>query len=583
MKGSKSIFTLLKSYIKGKSKMIALILGLFILNICFELAAPKVLSFFIDSAEKGAALGILFKIIFIYIVVIITKILLGVGQSYFVKKFGIETTNKFKKDVLSHFLSLDLKHHQKWSSGESITRIDEDTEGFFTYFYTLIFRLGSSIVLLAGALIILSTKNFLVSVVMLIFSLITIFLFKWIQDKSAEVYKKRAAAMAIFNGKIKEKVDNIIEIKTSNSEAYAIHKLKQDMQKRVKESIPAGIMYSKLWSASTFMDALSTIVFLSVSAVIWEKGLISLGTVYLVYSYSEILYVPLQGFRDHLKTLQESRAGLHRVMDMKKIQSQISEGEIEIKDKNLQIDIKDLSFSYDGKNNVIHNINLKLKAGERIGVMGETGSGKSTIAKVIARLYEYENGEILFNGINIKHAKLDSLREKIGYCSQDVEFLHGTLRDNITLYDKSISDDKIIKAIEKAGLKEWFKKFPEGLDSFMHMADKNLSAGEAQLIAIIRLFIKDPSVVILDEISSRLDPVTEKEIMTALDILLCNKTVITIAHKLTALRWADTIMILEKGRVVEYADKKQLELDQKSRFYKLCSMMGKKEVCMNER
>ncbi len=216
--------------------------------------------------------------------------------------------------------------------------------------------------------------------------------------------------------------------------------------------------------------------------------------------------------------------------------------------------------------------------------MGGTGSGKTTLAKIVARLYEFKHGEILLNGISVKKLKGESLRGAIAYCTQEVQFLHGTLRNNITLYNERFSDKDILHAIKQMGLIQWFEKFPKGLDTYLDMGENNVSAGEAQLISIIRLFLMNPAIVILDEISSRLDYVTEQRILSALDVLTQNRTVITMAHKVTALRWTDSIMILKDGTIVEYGRKENLEKDKTSRFYSLCRAMElESEVAENEK
>lgn len=573
MKKKKYFGSFLMKYLKGERKTILLVAVFFIANILLEIFAPQVLCYFIDSAQSGKSLEYISLIVLIYLVTIIVKMATGVCQTYFAQRFGWKITNSFRKDVLAHFLKIDMEHHEKWTSGEVITRLDEDVEGLFSYFYTLIFKLVASTMFVVLALTVVALKNLVIAVVMLVFCIVSVWVFKAIQDYGTKLYVRRLAAVSKFNGIMKEKIDNAVEIRTNAAEKYSLHSLNVAMKKRFKESFPAGMMYSKLWSASMALDAVSTVGTLGIAVVLFGKGRITLGTVYLIYTYSELIYNPLQEFRNNLSSMQEAKAGIIRVREMLDIESIIAEGAREIDDRDITLTVRDLSFGYSDNNEVLHDICFELKRGERLGIMGETGSGKTTLAKLLARLYEFKCGEILLNGVSVKELKGESLHNTIAYCTQDVQFLHGTLRDNITIYNEDFSDGEIHNAIEQMGLKQWLGKFPCGLDTYLEMGENNLSAGEAQLISIIRLFLKDPAIVILDEISSRLDYVTEQRILSAIDVLTHHRTVITIAHKLSALRWTDNIMILNHGRIVEYGRKEELEKDEFGRFYSLCKAM----------
>ena len=559
MKKKRYFSSLLFKYIKGQKQIMILLSVFFVANIVLQVISPQVLSYFIDSAESGKTFLFVSMIVLAYLVTIILNMIAEVCQSYFAQNFGWRVNNSFRKDVMAHFIKIDMEHHEKWTSGESITRLDEDVEGLFKYFYILIFNLTSSVLLMVGVLIVLANKNIILAFAMFVFCITSIWVFKAIQDYGAKFYVKRSKAISKFNGFVKERIDNVVEIHANSAEEYSIYSLKVAMNKLFKKSFPAGMMYSILWSASTILDAIVTVLSLGIAILLWDKNIITVGTVYLIYAYTKLIYGPLQEFRNNIRKLQEAKASLVRVKEMLDIETNIAEGNIDIKLKDITLTVKDLYFKYTENDYVLNNISFELKSGERLGIMGETGCGKTTLAKVLARLYEFNRGEILLNGTSIKEIKGESLNHTIAYCTQDVQLLHGTLRDNITLYNKDFSDEMIYNAIKQMGLNEWFYKFYKGLDTPLKMGENNLSAGEAQLISIIRIFLKDPAIVILDEISSRLDYVTEQRILSAIDVLTENRTVISIAHKHTAMRWSDKIMILDNGRITKYIRKEELD------------------------
>jgi ATP-binding cassette subfamily B protein len=220
-----------------------------------------------------------------------------------------------------------------------------------------------------------------------------------------------------------------------------------------------------------------------------------------------------------------------------------------------------VEFGYDVRNAVLRDIAFSLSPGETLGLLGRTGSGKSTLARLLFRFYDVTQGAIRLNGINIDDYELFSLRQGISMVTQDVQLLHATVRDNITLFQKSISEDAIMEALHHLGLGDWLNRLPEGLDTQLRPEGSTLSAGQAQLLAVTRAFLKNPCLVLLDEASSRVDPVTANFLEGAITKLLENRTAVIIAHRLETVRRVDKIMILEQGRIREYGTYAALSAD----------------------
>jgi ABC-type multidrug transport system fused ATPase/permease subunit len=235
----------------------------------------------------------------------------------------------------------------------------------------------------------------------------------------------------------------------------------------------------------------------------------------------------------------------------------------------LAVAFDQVSFSYNGTDNVLSGLSFHMQPGSVLGLLGRTGSGKTTLARLIFRLYDVKAGNIRVNGLNLCDLQLETLRRNIAIVTQDVQLFRASIRDNLTFFDRSISDEKIVSTLEGMELGDWYQSLPKGLDTQLDTGSRSLSAGEAQLLAFTRVFLRDPGLVILDEASSRLDPATEGRLERAIDKLLRNRTAIIIAHRLHTVHRADEIMILDGGEVSEYGERKQLAADPNSRFYQL--------------
>jgi ATP-binding cassette, subfamily B, bacterial len=243
----------------------------------------------------------------------------------------------------------------------------------------------------------------------------------------------------------------------------------------------------------------------------------------------------------------------------------------------LSVEFQHVTFSYHEGQPVLVDLNLRLEAGQVLGVLGRTGSGKTTLARLLLRLYDIQQGQILLGDVSLRDARLRDLRQHIGMVTQDIQLFHATVRDNLTFFNPAISDERILEVLADLGLTTWYRSLATGLDTMLGSDGEGLSAGEAQLLAFTRVFLANPGLVILDEASSRLDPATEQLIEHAVSKLLRGRTSIIIAHRLATIQRADEILVLEDGRVLEHNARQTLADDPDSRFYRLLQT-GMEEV-----
>lgn len=292
-----------------------------------------------------------------------------------------------------------------------------------------------------------------------------------------------------------------------------------------------------------------------------------MGTVYMIFYYTELMAKPIEKIRTQMEDLQKADASIMRIRELLQTESTIRDGEgLPIPNGALSIDFDQVDFGYEDDLSTLENINLYVERGKVLGVLGRTGSGKTTLARLLLRFYDPRKGSIRLEGVDLRDATLQELRSRVGMVTQNIEIFQGTVRDNLTFFADDIPDHRIIDVLEQLDLHDWFHSLPSGLDSRLESGGGGLSAGEAQLLSFARVFLSDPGLIILDEASSRLDPATEHKIEKAISQLLVNRSCVVIAHRLATIERADYILVLEQGRMIEFGERSSLAADKSSRY-----------------
>jgi ATP-binding cassette, subfamily B, bacterial len=385
--------------------------------------------------------------------------------------------------------------------------------------------------------------------------------------------------VATFYGFLGEHLAATEDMRGNGATGYIMQRFYQLLRPLLRSNVRAR-MATSLSSATTLtIFVLGSALMMGLGAYLWSISAITLGTVYLFWSYTDLLSQPIQQIRNQLQDLQQAEACIQRIEQLFSTQSAIQESEqrIEPSPGPLSVAFHKVTFGYNVGEPVLREVSFDIAPGRVLGILGRTGSGKTTLARLLFRLYDAQEGEISLGGYPVKALALRSLRQRIGMVTQDVQLFNASVRDNLTFFNRAIDDARLLQVIDTVGLSMWYQTLPSGLDSMLGADGQGLSAGEAQLLAFARVFLKDPGLVIFDEASSRLDPATERLIERAVSSILINRTGIVIAHRMATIQRADDILILEDGRIREYGPREALAADPLSRFSHLLQV-GLEEV-----
>ena len=538
-------------------------------GIGLQLANPQIAKTFIDRAQAGASFDALLRIGLVFLGIALLTQVATVAETYVAEDLGWRTTNALRADLTSHVLQLDGSFHAEHGAGELIERIDGDVSAIANFFSRFVVHVLGNAVFLIGMLVLLLVEDVRVGAVMTLFVL-GAFLYGTrgggFVARRARASRHAAADLSSF---LEERLGGMADLKSSGADGYVMRGLHERLGKRYRRIASAAMAASLFNGTIGLFFVLGTGASLALTATLHGRGALTLGGVYLVFRYAMMMQLPLDRLQRQMNSLQQATGGIVRVRELLETQPRVRDGSgAAFAGGALSVELDRVSFAY-ADEPVLRDVSFRIEPGEVLGMLGRTGSGKTTISRLLFRLHDPVEGVVRLDGTDIRDAALDVLRSRIALVTQDVQLFQGTLRDNVALFDDSVSDDTLRGVFAGLGLDEWLRGLPGGLDTELGPHGRGLSAGEAQLVALTRVFLKDPGLVVLDEASSRLDPATERLLERAISRLLSGRTGVVIAHRLATVDRADRILILEDGAIAEIGGRGELAADPDSRFSRL--------------
>lgn len=560
---------LLARYLRPQAGMVTAVAVLLITNIALQLVNPQLIRYFIDEALAGSPVSRLMGAAALFTVIALAQQAVDVLATYTTGRVGWTATNSLRADLAKHCLSLDMSFHNNRTPGEMIERIDGDANELGGFFSTFVANLLANALLLIGILALLFREEWRAGLALTLFTGVMLAVLVRMRHVSVAHSKAERDASTDTFSFIEERLSGREETWTNNAKPYVDRRFRQLMRKWFRAELKAGLMTGIVFNTNGFMFRAGSAVALAVGAYLFIEDLITIGAVYLIFHYTSLLRGPVESMTRQLNDLQRATASLIRIYDLFQHQKSVVDGTEPLAATEPYVRFDRVSFSYRTGDAVLRDVSFDLRPGRVLGVIGRTGSGKTTLARLLVRLYDPHEGRILLGGEDIRSYGATDLRERIAMVSQDVRLFQGTIRDNLTFYDRRVKDEQLLDAFERLGIMPWYQTQRDGLDTQLQSGGTGLSSGQAQLLALSRVVLKDPSVVVLDEPTSRLDRATEALIDRALAELVAGRTALIIAHHLATVERCDDILVLEAGRVVEQGDRKRLAADPSSHFHRL--------------
>ena len=561
---------LLKTYLRPQWTKVSLMGLLLFISIALQLINPQLLSSFIDIALHGGSYHTLLAIGGLFVGIALANQGVSVGATYMSELVAWTATNWLRRDLVAHCLNLDMSFHQAYTPGALIERIDGDADTLANFFSQIIIYLLGNALLLLGIVALLFRIDWRLGATMILFICLALGIMSVIHKYAVPRWVANRQKSAEFFGFLGEHIEGTEEIRANGANSYVMSRFFLFLRKWLPITRASAVAGFSTWVTIVTIFAIGNAVAFIIGAYLLSIHSISMGTVYLIFYYTNLVVQPIEQIRDQLQELQAAAAGIERIQQLLQTQSALADGIGErLPVGPLAVDFRHVTFGYSASEPVLRDISLRLAPGHVLGLLGRTGSGKTTLVRLLLRFYDPQEGEILMGNVPLKAAHLRDIRRCVGMVSQEVQLFHGSVRDNLTFFDPSIADTDIISALKEVGLTRWFKALPYGLDTEVGAGGAGLSAGESQLLACARVFLTNPGLVILDEASSRLDLKTEQFMEQAMRKLLQGRTAIIIAHRLSTVQYADDILVLQDGRILEHGSQAALRSDSTSHYARL--------------
>ncbi|MEM8925250.1 MAG: ABC transporter ATP-binding protein [Actinomycetota bacterium] len=532
------------------------------------LAGPLLLAEIVDRVTVGGATtGELAPLGGAYLGVSIANLVASIAVSHLATIAAWRTANRLRMELAAHVLGLDHEFHRSRSPGELIERIDGDVTSVSDFLALVVVKLIGAVLLIGGIIVVLGLVEWWLGLALLLYvAAVLVGVVRRRDEAVAESMEELGASAALYGG-IEERLTAAEDLRANGAGAYALARFVADTGRYVGVAVERERAFIRLWRSLQVSIVAGKVLALVGGAVAVGAGIMTVGSAFLLFRYVQLLQGPLEDISNDLELVQKANGAMARVGRLLAMRSRVpDDGAIEPPAGAMAVEVDGVGFHYGDGEQILADIDLAFEAGTTVGLVGATGSGKTTLTRLLVRLVDATDGAVRLGGVDIREIPMSHLRERVAVIGQNVDLVSGTIADNLTLFRPDVDEGAIDDALRQVGLDRFAGRSTE---VWLGPGGQGLSAGESQLLALARVWLRRPDVIVLDEPTARVDPETEGRIEAAVADLVAGRTVVIVAHRLSTLQRVDEIVVMADGRVVEHGRRAALAADPASRFARL--------------
>jgi ATP-binding cassette, subfamily B, bacterial len=544
--------------------------GLVAVGSALALAGPLVVRRVIDRASQGATVAELRTLGLVFLLIAVARQVAAVVTARAATSIAWRTTNDFRLEMTRHVLGLDHEFHRTHTPGELIQRVDGDITAVNDLCSRVLTRVVGSALLVLGMVAVVAAIDWRVGLGTVVYLASAVSIVLAMRHRAVRESVDELGAYARLYGGIEERLTAAEDLRSNGAGPHAMWRFVEESAGALDTSVRRESAFLAMWWSVQGAATGGVVLAIGAGALLVGQGSMTVGTAFLLFQYVLLVQRPLEEVIHELETVQKATGAMRRVSELLATSSTIvDQGTTTPPAGPIGIDFDDVSFDYGDDVPVLRDVNVSIGAGRSVGIVGRTGSGKTTFSRLVLRLVEATSGTVRIGGVPIAATPLAELRRRVALVPQEVELFHGSVRDNVTLFDPDADDERVADALRRVGLG---RIADAGIHQTLGAGGAGLSAGESQLLALARVWLVDPDLMVLDEATARVDPETEAHLDAAVRDLMRNRTTLVIAHRLSTLREVDDIAVFEAGRLVEFGPRERLAADPTSRFHRLLTV-----------